>query len=175
MNAMPTTKPRILVVDDLPAIHEDFRHILHPEPLGDSLADIEADLFGGDPEPEPVAPEGLQFELESAFQGQEALARVKNALQQGDPFSLAFVDMRMPPGWNGLETIEASWDVDPELAMVICTAFSDYSWEDIVARLGRPDQLLLLRKPFEAGQVRELAAVLSASTWARRTRAEHPA
>lgn len=169
MKHSPPSKPRILVVDDLPSIHEDFRQILHAVER-DPLAGIEADLFGDSLEPEPAEPERMQFELESAYQGQEALARVKAALHQGEPFSVAFVDMRMPPGWNGLETIEQSWRVDPELPMVICTAFSDFSWEEIVERLGRPDRLLFLRKPFEAHQVRELAASLAASTQERRSR-----
>ena len=72
-------------------------------------------------------------------------------------YALAFVDMRMPPGWDGLETIERLWAVDPHVQVVICSAHSDYDWTDFVERLGLTDKLLVLKKPFEPIEVLQCA------------------
>jgi two-component system NtrC family sensor kinase len=101
------------------------------------------------------------FELDSAFQGQEGLAKVEAALQEGLPYAMAFVDMRMPPGWDGVETIEHLWRADPDLQVVICTAYSDTSWEEVLRRLAAHDRLLILKKPFDNIEVRQLAQALT--------------
>lgn len=137
------TNRRILIVDDTPTIHEDFRKILSPEAnTQDSLSSAEQALFGS-----PVAVSCMSFVLDSAFQGMEALNKVETALAQGQPFAMAFIDMRMPPGWDGLETIERLWRADPKLQVALCTAYSDYSWEDIADRLELGDRLLILKNP----------------------------
>jgi diguanylate cyclase (GGDEF)-like protein len=69
--------------------------------------------------------------------------------------------MRMPPGWDGLQTIQRLWEADPQLEVVICTAYSDYSWEEILQKLGMTDRLLILKKPFDPAEVSQLAASLS--------------
>ena len=86
---------------------------------------------------------------------------VQNALQAGIPYALAFVDVRMPPGWDGVETIAHLWRVHPNLQVVVCTAYSDYSWNDIQRRLGHQDNLLILKKPFDNIEVIQLAHALS--------------
>jgi signal transduction histidine kinase len=145
---------RILLVDDNTAIHDDFRKILtngfRPQP---GFEAAEAALFG---RPEPRG-EALNFELESAHQGQEALEKVKQALADDRPYAMAFVDVRMPPGWDGIETVGHLWKAQPELQVVICTAFSDYSWEGMARKLGSPDNLVLLKKPFDNVEVLQLA------------------
>lgn len=72
------------------------------------------------------------------------------ACAEGRAYAMAFVDMRMPPGWDGIETIEKIWAIYPDLQMVICTAYSDYTLEDMIARLGQTDRFVLLKKPFDA-------------------------
>ena len=74
---------------------------------------------------------------------------------------MAFVDMRMPPGWDGVETIEHLWEVDPDLQVVICTAFSDHDWDEVIQRLTQSDKLLILRKPFDNIEVWQLANSLT--------------
>jgi diguanylate cyclase len=69
--------------------------------------------------------------------------------------------MRMPPGWDGLETIERLWAVDPDVQVVICSAHSDYDWADVVSRLGQTDRLLVLKKPFEPIEVLQCASALA--------------
>ncbi|MFH1417732.1 MAG: response regulator, partial [Planctomycetota bacterium] len=73
----------------------------------------------------------------------------------------AFVDVRMPPGWDGIETVARLWKEDPYVQVVICTAYSDYSWGEMVERLGLSDQLVILKKPFDSVEVRQLAAALA--------------
>ena len=153
-----TTNRRILVIDDNRAIHEDFRKIFAPrdESTG-ALAQSEAALFGGPAE--PVAQ--LQFAVDFACQGAEGAALAGGAYSQNKPYALAFVDMRMPPGWDGIETTARIWDLDPAVQIVICTAYSDHSWEEILARLGHSDRLVILKKPFDNIEVLQLASALT--------------
>ncbi len=152
---------RILLVDDMPTIHDDFRKILCPQaPAKAALEAMRAALFG-DETPKPAAASAA-FELDSAYQGQEGLEKVEAALRQGRPYAMAFVDMRMPPGWDGVETIEHLWQADPRLQVVICTAYSDTSWDEIFRRLDARDRLLILKKPFDNIEVRQLAQALTA-------------
>lgn len=139
---------RILVVDDQESIREDFRKILAsagaPAP---ALASARAAFFGG--ESAPVAAPSTSYELTLASQGEEACELAERAQREGRAFALAFVDVRMPPGIDGLQTIKRLWKHDPELEVVICTAFSDYSFEQIVQELGHSSRLLILKKPFD--------------------------
>lgn len=158
---------RILIIDDNANIHEDFRTILAKHGDGNSdranLDALEDDLFGTathSTTSDPTTRSVVDYELEFADQGKEGLAMLEDALEQGRPYFLAFVDMRMPPGWDGLETIEKLWAADPEIQVVICTAFSDYSQLEITERLGRNDNLLILKKPFDQEEVSQLACTL---------------
>ena len=151
------TNRRILIVDDTPSIHDDFRKILGPETDDEqTLAGTEAALFG------TPQTDRLTFHLDSAYQGQEALELVKHALAEGRPYALVFTDMRMPPGWDGLETIEQLWQADPHLQIALCTAYSDYTWEAMAERLEFGDQMLVLKKPFDSLEIRQMASAL---TW----------
>lgn len=150
---------RILLIDDNPAIHDDFRKILVADDAGASVIDAEAaTFFGGSAKP---VPSKVGFDLDSAFQGEEALAKVREALAAGAPYAAAFVDMRMPPGWDGLETIRRVWEVYPDLETIICTAYSDHSWQEIQRILGTSDRLLILKKPFDKVEVQQLALALT--------------
>ncbi|HLL12506.1 MAG TPA: ATP-binding protein [Rubrivivax sp.] len=149
---------RILLVDDMPTIHEDFRKILMPASSAKSALDAtRAALFG-----EELRTAAEPFELQSAYQGAEGLSRVEQSLANGLPYAMAFVDMRMPPGWDGVETIEKLWQADPLLQVVICTAYSDTPWEEVLQRLDARDRLLILKKPFDNIEVRQLAHTLTA-------------
>jgi len=147
---------RILIIDDTPSIHEDFRKTLCPEEVEDHLQMAEQALFG-----DTIARKVDCFELDSAFQGQDGLAKVEQALLQGQPYAMAFIDMRMPPGWDGLQTLERLWQVDPKLQVALCTAYSDYSLEEMNERVEMGDRLLILKKPFDAIEIRQLASALT--------------
>jgi len=148
---------RILVIDDNRAIHEDFRKILAMTTTSDELDLAGAALF----DEEPVAMSGETFDVDCADQGEPGFRMVEQAVAAGKPYALAFVDMRIPPGWDGVETIEHIWQVDHDIQVVICTAFSDHPWHRIAAKLGRTDRLLILRKPFDAIEVQQLASSLT--------------
>ncbi len=153
---MTTETPhyRILIVDDNPAIHDDFRKILNGAcPANEAVTNLMAQVFGKAPSREVHA----IFELESAMQGREALEKVERSVAEERPYSMAFVDVRMPPGWDGVETITRLWAVDPSIQMVICTAYSDFSWHEIVEKLGNSDRLVILKKPFDNIEVLQLA------------------
>lgn len=156
-DATPTNR-RILVIDDNHAIHQDFRKVLGGTPSAEnSLAAAELALLGDSMA--PVTQQG--FEIDSAMQGKDGVARVEHALSEGRPYAMAFVDMRMPPGWDGLETIERLWAIDPNVQIVICSAHSDYDWTDVVARLNHSDKLLVVKKPFEPIEVMQCANALT--------------
>jgi diguanylate cyclase (GGDEF)-like protein/PAS domain S-box-containing protein len=154
MSAPPNL--RILLVDDMPSIHEDFRKILAPPAATSDLDADEALLFGAAPDTSSVC-----FEMDSAYQGVEALAKVRASQLAGLPYAMAFIDMRMPPGWDGVETVERLWLEDPRLQIVFCTAFSDYSWAQVLTRLDVRDRLLILKKPFDAIEVYQFANALT--------------
>lgn len=150
---------RILLVDDNLAIHDDFRRILMPARSTKGIDEAAAALFGAEAdEPEVVAE---PFELDYAQQGQEACEKAALAVAANRPYALAFVDMRMPPGWDGLTTIGKLWEVDPQLQVVICTAYSDRSWSEIQAALTARDRWLILKKPFDKVEVLQLAQALT--------------
>jgi CheY-like chemotaxis protein len=149
---------RILVIDDNQAIHQDFRKIFGARDESEiALSEAESALFG-----EPAAETArAEFQIDSAFQGQEGLALVTKAQQENRPYALAFVDVRMPPGWDGIETTTRIWAQDPEVQIVICTAYSDYSWDEMVAKLSKSDQLLVLKKPFDTIEALQMAHALT--------------
>ena len=158
MNPSDGGNNRILIIDDNPAIHEDFRKIL----LGGQRTDQKTDdllsaVLGRTDKRE----ERMAFDLDSVHQGQEGLAKVEAALAEGRPYALAFVDIRMPPGWDGVETITHLWSRDPALQVVICTAYSDYSWQEIIEKLGNSDRLVILKKPFDNIEVLQLAHAMT--------------
>jgi len=147
---------RILLADDMPAIHDDFRKVLLPATAASNLDDMESALFGT-----TTKTADADFVLDSAYQGQEALAMVREALRKDQPYALAFIDMRMPPGWDGVQTIEQLWIEDPRLQIVICTAYADQTWVEVFDRLDARDRLLVLKKPFDPIEVRQLASALT--------------
>lgn len=160
---------RVLVIDDQAAIHEDYRKILgdHAAASAAALDQAAAQLFGEASQP-LVDCEG--FDIDSAFQGQEGLDLVVRAVRERRPYAMAFVDIRMPPGWDGVETVRRIWEVDPEVLVVLCSAYSDYSWQEMVRQLGCNDRYLILRKPFDNIEVRQCAMALT-ERW-KQTRAD---
>lgn len=149
---------RILIIDDNAEIHEDFHKILmKAKVLDDSFLDMESMLFGSERETRIEVP----FEIDSAFQGREGFDLVQKAKSEKSPYALAFVDGRMPPGWDGIETIRHLWKECPELQIVLCTAYADYSWKEICRALGETDNLLILKKPFDNVEVLQMAHSLT--------------
>ena len=157
---MKNVGTRILVIDDDRDIWMAYQLVLDPgsegsgkhiRQLGELLEVI----------PEKAATAGHEFELSFASQGQEGCEIAADSLKQGNPFTLAFVDVRMPPGWDGMETATRLHQIDPELEIVIVTAYSDRSCDEIVRAVGSPHKLLFLRKPFDAEELKRLTVSLT--------------
>ncbi len=153
---------RVLIVDDNKSIHEDFRKVLclRNNDLDNEVNDLENELFGKNAAPDTRTHINIEYQVDSAYQGEEALAMIQKAEEEGRPYALAFMDVRMPPGWDGVETISRIWLKFPYIEMVLCTAYSDYTWDDIINKLGATDRLLFLRKPFDAIAVQQMALTL---------------
>jgi len=178
MEQLPSDKKyntRILLVDDNKSIHEDFNKVLCPvkSDIESEIGTLEQDLFGGSEGPDEHDKfEDFEYEVDSAFQGQEAIDMAKQARVDGKPYALIFMDVRMPPGMDGVETICNIWADDPYAEIVICTAYSDYSWDEIIGRLGHTDKLLFLKKPFDTISVKQMALTL-VKKWNLDSQARH--
>jgi diguanylate cyclase (GGDEF)-like protein len=159
-----------LIVDDYRPIHDDFRKILLDRDSDENLRDLEQVLFG---EAVQCRDARMAFRVDSAYQGSEALALVQRSLEEHQPYAVAFIDMRMPPGWDGLKTIERIWAVDSHIQTVVCSAYSDHDWETLTARLGRSDKLLVVKKPFDPVEVLQCAHALGAKWRNERMLARH--
>lgn len=156
-------KQRILLVDDNESIHEDIESILsiNYSKSDNDLQQIEDDLFGSSQAKDTDVLSEIVYDIHHAYQGEEAIRMAENAQAEGNPYSLIFMDVRMPPGMDGIETIQKIWQDHPYTEMVICTAYSDYSWDQIVKNLGTTDKLLFMKKPFDATALKQTALTLT--------------
>ncbi len=150
---------RVLVIDDTIPIHADFKRILQTKTKMDRVDRAEAMLFGEDKLSAPVS-DSISFRVDTAYQGIKGAEMVAAAIEESRPYALAYVDMRMPPGWDGLETVKQIWTIDPKIQTVICTAYSDYTREEIIEVLGNSDRLLVLKKPFDTVEVAQMTVAL---------------
>lgn len=145
---------RILCIDDNAGILADYQKVLRCQAPADELAELESDLFG---ETKEAATEGPSFQVDTALQGQVGFEMFEKAFTEGNPYQLVFVDMRMPPGWDGLQTMKAIWKHSPSQFIVLCTAYSDYSHADLMREVGHRPNFLIIRKPFQADEILQLA------------------
>lgn len=150
---------RILIIDDNPDILKDFKKILAFEKKSsESLDNLNKELFG---EAEKSVIPLPRFSIDTASQGEEGVKLITDSLAVKKPYALTFVDIRMPPGIDGIETIKRILEIDKNIQIVICTAYSDYSWEKIIEELGQRENLLILKKPFDHVAVRQIAMALT--------------
>ncbi|MEE9384861.1 MAG: response regulator [Nannocystaceae bacterium] len=162
-NHSQADRATVLVVDDDREIHADYDRIFRQDTASvDRLDDLEASLFAG-----PTSTSRQRaYELLHAHQGVEAIEVVRKKLAEGTRISVAFIDVLMPPGSDGVQTTTKLWAIDPAIQVVICTAYTEFSWKETVARLQRSDGLYLLRKPFDPDQIRAFADTLH-TKWKR--------
>lgn len=157
---------RILIVDDSQAIHDDFRKILPCNHPSDQLNDLLSQVIGdedseGENSAGPKPSDEKVFQIEYAYQGLEAVEKVRTALETDQPYALVYTDVRMPPGINGIEAARRMWEIDGDLEIVVVTAYSDHSWRDIVEELGGTDQLQFIRKPFDTTTIKQMTSALT--------------
>ncbi|KTD66117.1 EAL domain-containing protein [Legionella spiritensis] len=148
---------KILVIDDNPMIHKDFRKIFtkntHKRNRMDSLDELFLE------EEEIVNPLG-HIQIDSCYSGQEGLLLIQKSIDNNEPYSVAFVDIRMPPGWDGIETVSRIFDIEPNIQIIICSAYSDYSWENMLVEVQHKGRWLLLKKPIDITEVRQMTLAL---------------
>ncbi|NQU66271.1 MAG: response regulator, partial [SAR324 cluster bacterium] len=171
--------PRILIVDDEEGVRQAYRSILQPQIESDHIDKIASSLFDrvektvetdemltffDDDDAEMIVEEDLQtgsYEIDEASQGQEAIEKIRDARLENRPFSLLFLDIRMPPGIDGVQAAREIRQLDPEVEIVIMTAYSDYSYEEIISTVGNPERLLYFHKPFKSEHILHLASTLT--------------
>ncbi len=156
---------RIIIIDDEESILKDYSLILSPPEahvanLEKTAAALETELFGGSSK-QPPPPPRESYDLTTALQGEEGFNKIREARERALPFAMAFIDIRMPPGWDGLQTAKMIREVDKEIEIVMVTAYSDRNRQEIVERVGMPERLLYLKKPFDPDEVRQLAMCLT--------------
>jgi len=152
-------KRRILAIDDDRSLWEAYQLILSPLHNNNYSREITALLCADSAGRQSQGQ--LNFDLDFAPQGRDGLALVDQALEEGRPYSVAFIDVRMPPGWDGVETASRIRAIDPNIEIVIVTAYSDRSREDLVSAAGGPEKIILLRKPFDPDELLQIALCLS--------------
>jgi diguanylate cyclase (GGDEF)-like protein len=151
---------RILIVDDDPAIHAVVRAVLKPAPEATDACSNGT----GSHDNTTLGPTAIDYEIDSTLDGEDACRLVAEACRHDRPYAMAFVDLRMPAGWDGIHTIREIRRIDPHVQIAICTAYSNEARQSIPTTLGVSDWLLILQKPFEAAEVQQLACALT-SKW----------
>lgn len=169
---------RILIVDDNQDIHEDIKNILNPTRINHQDSEMQLlkdELFGDDDQSvsKPDKSISIHYQIDDAYQGDEAIKMVLKADREREPYSLIFMDVRMPPGMDGVQTIEKIWGINPYIEVVICTAYSDYSWDQILYKFGQTDHLLFIKKPFDNVSVKQIALALTTKWNLERLNREH--
>ncbi|OFZ22934.1 MAG: hypothetical protein A2202_01495 [Bdellovibrionales bacterium RIFOXYA1_FULL_36_14] len=152
---------RILIVDDTEDIHEVFKCAFETKSkvINEKYNKCISNLFDQQPDESDDCkfPTHLpEFDLDSAFQGKEAIEKVKKSIEENMPYALVFLDVRMPPGIDGIETLQKMWEIDKNIEAIICTAYSDYNLTNLSKKLGYTHQLLLLKKPFEVEEIQQI-------------------
>jgi diguanylate cyclase (GGDEF)-like protein len=141
-------------------MHESYRQAFRrPEDDG-TLSAMAAELFGS-PNDAPAGGATSQLQLVHVTQGLDAVAAVEEAIGAGDPFAVAFIDVRMPPGIDGKETAARIRALDPDINLVIVTGFSDFAPAEIFRAAGPADKIFYIAKPFEAVEVVQTATALA--------------
>lgn len=154
-----TNNYRVLVIDDMTSIHVDFKKILifSSEKKYQCLDEINAAFLKKSPPRSTLPP----FEIDFASQGQEGVSLVQKSKITNNPYAVTFVDVQMPPGEDGIDTIKKIWQLDNEIQTVICTAYAKYSWDDLKARFGENDRLFIIKKPFDTLEIMQMACSLT--------------
>jgi CheY-like chemotaxis protein len=150
---------RILIADDTEAIHQDIRKILQPKDEEDQYQKIRSQIFPNQKQKRGI--ENPQYLIDSAYKGEEAVELVERAMAENKPYMLGFIDVRMPPGKDGVKTIQEILRINPAIQIVIITAYSDYSWNEMCQELPITDNLLILKKPFDPIEILLITSALT--------------
>jgi len=152
---------RILLVEDNSGIHKNFHEAFRPEKKDPLLNATEKMLFGKIAESvSNQSEEDVSFTVHSAYRGQEAIDMIRRAILSGASYHLVCIDMYMPHGIGVVDTVKQLWQLDSNLQVVIFSVKIDFSWEKITHQLRDSDNYVILKRPFDAHEIRQLATVL---------------
>jgi signal transduction histidine kinase len=160
MNLNRELNRRILMVDDEPRILEELQKVLAPSQSGNTeLSELENRLFN---KSETKRKSVTVYDVCCCHQGDEAIDKVRDALAKEEPFAVAFIDIRMPPGPDGVTTAEEIRKLDPNIQIVMMTGYSDFDISEIAHRVPPEDKLLYMQKPIHSQEIRQFALALTA-------------
>lgn len=150
---------KILLIDDQEEILDSLKKLLAGEDnlsnINNKMKDLVNDFFKEESKKKEV------YNVHTALDGESGYKLIKKALDEGEPFSLVTIDMRMP-GWDGLKTAQEIRKIDSNIEMIIITAYTDIKREELANKIGKPEKLLYLKKTFEKEEI--LQVVLSLTT-----------
>ena len=160
MNLNKELNRRILMVDDEPRILEELQKVLAPSQSGNTeLSELENRLFN---KSETKRKSVTVYDVCCCHQGDEAIDKVRDTLAKEEPFAVAFIDIRMPPGPDGVTTAEEIRKLDPNIQIVMMTGYSDFDISEIAHRVPPEDKLLYMQKPIHSQEIRQFALALTA-------------
>ena len=150
---------KILLIDDQEEILNSLKKLLAGEDnlsnINNKMKDLVNDFFKEESREKEI------YEVHTALDGESGYKLVKKALEEGEPYSVVTIDMRMP-GWDGLKTAQEIRKIDSNIEIIIITAYTDIKREELVNKIGKPEKLLYLKKPFEKEEI--LQVILSLTT-----------
>jgi len=151
---------RILLVDDEPKILEELEKVLAPDNQGNAeLNELENRLFNKSGTNRRKV---TSYSVCCCHQGDEAIEQIRGSVEKDEPFAVAFIDIRMPPGPDGVTTAEQIRKLDPNVQIVMMTGFSDFDISEISHRIPPEDKLLYMQKPIHSQEIRQFALALTA-------------
>ncbi|MHC5091543.1 MAG: response regulator transcription factor, partial [Planctomycetota bacterium] len=151
---------RILLVDDEPLILDELGKVLSPsEASNTELNELENRLFNNSKTNRRKA---ASYNVCCCCQGDEAIHEVEESIEKNEPFAVAFIDIRMPPGPDGVSTAEEIRKLDPNIQIVMMTGYSDFDISEIAHRIPPEDKLLYMQKPIHSQEIRQFALALAA-------------
>ncbi|MDD2480410.1 MAG: response regulator [Victivallaceae bacterium] len=152
---------RVLIVDDQSDLREQLAQLLLSSGRQNKTArlvkSMRARLMGFSDGAEKDHDALPNYDIDTAGQGQEAYEMVQAALNQNAPYAVMFLDMRMPPGWDGLKTAQEIRKIDQNIEIVMMTAYADYSQEDLAREISSPEKMLFIKKPFHSEEICQFA------------------
>ncbi len=159
MNTRNELNRRILLVDDELKILDELSKVLAPREIGQELKELESRLFETSAS---TIRSKKTYDVHCCHQGDEACEAVRQAVDNGEPFAVAFLDVRMPPGPDGVWTAEHIRKIDPNIQIVMMTGYSDFDISEIARRVPPEDKLLYVQKPIHSQEIRQFALALTA-------------
>ena len=143
---------RVLIADDdehiLQAYRDAFSDAKSTQQMR-ALDALAAELF----EPGDAHDDEPHFDVVACSQGDDAISLAEKAANDGHPFDVVILDVRMPPGIDGVEAGSRIRELDPDVEIVFVTGYSDIPLEELQRRVPPPMKLHYFNKPLSFSQL----------------------